>query len=231
LRAALNAHPRLPTNVAKDAAGPRVPRREIAEHDLWTQNQARAFLSSPAVDVDMAALVRLALDSGARIGELLALRWADLSGQTVTIRRTVAADEGGVLRFDSPKNDRSRRIDVAASTVAALLQMRERQQAEPVADIGDLMFCRPTSAGFRPWRPDVTTHAFQRQSKAADVPVVPFHHLRHACASWLIAAGMDVVSVSQRLGHWSPDFTLRVYSHAMPGSQATLARVIGDALT
>ena len=92
------------------------------------------------------------------------------------------------------------------------------------------MFRRPTARGFQALRPDSTTHTFQRQSKSAGVPVVPFHHLRHACASWLIEAGIDVVAVSERLGHWSPDFTLRVYSHAMPGRQAELARTIGAAL-
>lgn len=60
--------------------------------------------------------------------------------------------------------------------------------------------------------------------------VVPFHYMRHACASSLLEAGLDVVSVSERLGHWSPNLTLRVYSHAMPGRQRDLARAIGAAL-
>ena len=76
------------------------------------------------------------------------------------------------------------------------------------------MFRRPTARGFQALRPDSTTHTFQRLSKSAGVPVVPFHHLRHACASWLIEAGIDVVAVSERLGHWSPDFTLRVSTRA-----------------
>jgi integrase len=53
--------------------------------------------------------------------------------------------------------------------------------------------------------------------------------MRHACASWLLEAGLDVVSVSERLGHRSPDLTLRVHSHAMPGRQRDLARAIGAA--
>jgi integrase len=63
------------------------------------------------------------------------------------------------------------------------------------------MFRRPTRLGFQPWRPDVTTHVFQRLCAESGVPVVPFHYLRHMCASWLLGAGMDVVSVSERLGH------------------------------
>jgi integrase len=61
-------------------------------------------------------------------------------------------------------------------------------------------------------------------------PVTPFHHLRHCCASWLLAAGIDVVAVSERLGHWSPSLTLTTYAHAIREKQAGLARAIGAAL-
>jgi integrase len=54
--------------------------------------------------------------------------------------------------------------------------------------------------------------------------------LRHCCASWLLGAGMDVVGVSERLGHWSRSLTLTVYAHAIRGRQAELAKVIGAAL-
>jgi integrase len=65
---------------------------------------------------------------------------------------------------------------------------------------------------------------------AAGVPVVPFHYLRLSCASWLLGAGMDVVAVSERLGHWSPSLTLSVYGHAIRGRQRELAQAIGAAL-
>ena len=82
-------------------------------------------------------------------------------------------------------------------------------------------FVPPSDAqGVQPWRPDSTTHAFQRASGEAGVPVIPFHYVRHACASWLLAGGADVVAVSQQLGHWSPAFTLTTYAHAMPGGRS-----------
>lgn len=135
-----------------------------------------------------------------------------------------------MLRFDSPKNDKARTLDVDASTIDVLRSMRERQIRERVSDVGLLVFRRPTQAGFQPWRPDVTTHVFQRLSAEAGVPVVPFHYLRHTCASWLLGAGLDVVAVSERLGHWSPSLTLSVYAHAIRGRQRELAQAIGAAL-
>jgi integrase len=86
--------------------------------------------------------VRLALDSGARLGELLALSWpdVDMARQSVRLRRSVSAKRlPGVerkLRFDTPKNDKTRTIDVDTTTVESLRVMRERQQREGVADVG-----------------------------------------------------------------------------------------------
>ena len=237
LRRALNAHRVLTVNPVRGASSPRVPRHEVDVELLWSHDQARRFLGyAEEHDADMAALVRLALDSGARLGELLALSWSEveLSRQTVRLRRSVSAKrmpgDRQMLRFDSPKNDKARTLDVDASTIEALCAMRERQIGEGVSDVGQLVFRRPTRTGFQPWRPDVTTHVFQRMSADANVPVVPFHYLRHACASWLLGAGMDVVAVSERLGHWSPSLTLSVYAHAIRGRQRELAQAIGAAL-
>jgi hypothetical protein len=74
LRRALNAHPKLADNPVRRAAHPRVPRHEIDPSDLWSPAEARRFLAhARGHDPDTAVLVRLALDSGARLGELLAL--------------------------------------------------------------------------------------------------------------------------------------------------------------
>jgi integrase len=237
LRRALNAHRSLLVNPVRGAESPRVPRKALDVDLLWTHDQARRFLGyTEEYDADMAALVRLALDSGGRLGELLATTWGDvdLKAQMVRFRRSVGAkrlpEDTQKLRFDSPKNDKNRTIDVDAATIGALRGIRERQRAEDVADVGQLVFRRPTRDGFQPWRPDVMTHAFQRLSAAAGVPVVPFHYIWHCCASWLLGAGMDVVAVSERLGHWSPSLTLSVYAHAIRGRQAELAKVIRTAL-
>jgi integrase len=237
LRRALNAHRKLAVNPVRGATSPRVPHHEVDVDRLWTHDQARRFLAyTEENDADMAVLVRLGLDSGARLGELLAATWPDVdtTRQTIRFRRSVSAKrlpgDEQMLRFDTPKNDKARTLDVDGSTIEALQAMRDRQITEGVSDVGQLVYRRPTRAGFQPWRPDVTTHVFQRLSAEAGVPIVPFHYLRHTCASWLLGAGLDVVAVSERLGHWSPSLTLSVYAHAIRGRQRELARAIGAAL-
>jgi integrase len=222
---------------SKRAKAPRVTPHEIDPDALWTPHEAKRFLAYTSdADPDMAVLVRLALDSGARLGELLGLTWRDIDDKaaTVTFRRSVShkrmPGDTSRTRVDTPKSDKSRTVDVDVSTIAALLAMRDRQVDEPLADIAGIVFRRPSAEGFVRWRLDSTTHAFQRLSKEAKARRIAFHYLRHCCATWLLADGMDVVAVSKRLGHWSPALTLTVYAHAIPGRQQVLARAIGDAL-
>lgn len=154
LRRALNVHPKLTSNPVRGASSPRVPRHQLDADLLWTHEQARRFLAyADEVDADMAALVRLALDSGAPLGELIALSWpdVDLARQTIRLRRSVSAkrlpDDERMLRFDTPKNDKQRTIDVDATTILALQAVRERQMSQAVADVGQLVFRRPTRVG------------------------------------------------------------------------------------
>jgi integrase len=62
------------------------------------------------------------------------------------------------------------------------------------------------------------------------LPAVTWHSLRHSHASMLIDAGIDVVTISKRLGHAKPDITLRVYSHLFTQSDAKAAEAINAAL-
>ena len=67
--------------------------------------------------------------------------------------------------------------------------------------------------------------------KSRNLPKVTFHALRHSHASALIAAGLDVVTVSRRLGHASPALTLNVYSHLFVNNDEEAAKAIDAALS
>lgn len=66
-------------------------------------------------------------------------------------------------------------------------------------------------------------HAIVRPTKDAKVPRIRFHDLRHSHATDLLAHGEHPKVVQERLGHYDPAFTLRVYSHVLPGMQAQAA--------
>lgn len=87
-----------------------------------------------------------------------------------------------------------------------------------------------TADGSRPWRPDSATQAFTRLRDRAGLRGVRLHDLRHAVATRLIRAGVDVRTVAGRLGHASAATTLRVYSHFVPAADREAADLLGRML-
>jgi integrase len=165
-------------------------------------------------------IAALAIGSGARRGELCGLRWGDIdllrnSGGSIKIERSIEETKAG-LRVKPPKTKHGRRtVTIPAMAVEALralrLQYQERRLALGLGKIepGDLVFA--SVPGEIP-SPDNLSRDWRRTVKALKLPEIPFHGLRHTHASMLISSGIDVLSVSRRLGHGSPAFTLSTYA-------------------
>ncbi|HEX6425247.1 MAG TPA: site-specific integrase, partial [Acidimicrobiales bacterium] len=212
-------------------------RAEKRAERFWTPDQARAFLDATADD-RLHPLWALALDTGARRGELSALRWesVDLDGSAVTIRasRTLA---GSHVVEGPTKNGKPRVVDLDGRTVAALRAWRVRQARDRLAAGEAWQGGTPGESGYvftnelgEPYRPNVLTQAFGYAQSGLGLPRIVFHALRHTSASILIAAGVAITVVSARLGHSQVSITLEVYSHLMPNDGAAAAVVIGRAL-
>ena len=103
-------------------------------------------------------------------------------------------------------------------------------------NMAQFRFCLPDEAlvfgnfDGSPRPPHAISDAWRRQTRTRKLPEVTFHALRHAHASALIAAGLDVVSVSRRLGHGSPAITLTVYSHLFQDTDDRAAAAIDGVL-
>jgi len=162
-----------------------------------------------------------------RRNELLGLRWEDFDEKAATIsinRGLVAIDyEVHETRGKTPRS--RRRIDLDPATVGVLAAWREWQRAEQRAagiEGAGWMF---TDGGGQPIHPHAISQAFERIVRRAGVPVIRLHELRHTHGTLLIAAGVPVKVVSERLGHAMPAFTIETYQHVLPGMQADAARV------
>ena len=120
--------------------------------------------------------------------------------------------------------------------VIAALRKHRLAQLELRAKLGlgrlsddDLLFPHPLRGG--PQGPRNFSNRTSRWAlKSVGLPRVNFHALRHKHASQLIAAGIDVVTVSRRFGHANPSTTLNVYSHLFKRDGSAAAKVINDAL-
>jgi integrase len=163
-------------------------------------------------------IVAVALGTGLRRSELLALRWrdVDLDGGTLRVEQALEQTQRGGLVFRPPKTQHGRRtVTLAPSTVAVLREHWRVQQERRLffglgkAGADALVFC---SWDGSPYLPSTLTLQWRRAMQAAGLNAT-LHSLRHTHASTLIAAGLDVLTISRRLGHGSPAITLGVYGH------------------
>lgn len=155
-------------------------------------------------------LARLAADSGARRGELVALTFGDLAGRVLTIERGVSGEQIGPT-----KTKRTRRLTLGRTTVelwrASEQAWRGRGEGAP---FGEWVFSadkdhqrRLTASGMGHW--------FAELCAEADLVGVSLHRLRHSVATFLVGRG-ELLRAQQRLGHRDASTTLRNYAHALP---------------
>lgn len=206
-------------NVAALVDPPRVPRPEL---HTFSVEQATRFLESVRHD-RLYGLYVLTLSCGLRRGEVLALRWddLDLDRGTLAVRHTLAKAPGG-WQLAEPKTAGSRRVvKLARVAVEALrdhriIQLREQHVAGSRWVEHRLVF--PTTIG-TPMDGDNLLKQFQSHLRRAELPVMPFHALRHSAATLLLALGVQPKVVAEMLGHSRIGVTMDIYSHVLPHLQ------------
>lgn len=222
--------------------------REAAKNELVVKNVVAAE-SAPRVDNEEMAIVHdvpafvekirghrlftlgmVGLFTGARLGEVLALRWGrvDLDGKVIQIREALEHTKKFGIRFKVPKSKAGRRdltlpdllVDALREFRREHLELRLKLGAGKLPDDG-LLFAgldgepRAPSSVSRSW---------------SDATGVGYHNLRHTHASQLIDADVDIVTISRRLGHASPAITLAIYAHMFKKTDAKAAAAINAAL-
>ena len=226
-------------NVAKLVVGkPHAPagRRDALEH-CWEASEAKTFLTTAkAAGPQPAAFYALALDSGARKGELCGLMWTDvelISGRMTIQRQLVKPGPEPV--FGPLKNKTPRTIEISAETVALLRKHRAHQaelklrNGERYRDHG-LVFAKQwedlhrgrDTLGDPLQANNLGQREFRKLLKTAGVRPIKFH-VRHTCATLLLQAGVPANVVQRRLGHKKIEITLSVYAHALPSMQQDAA--------
>ena len=196
---------------------------------IWNEQELAKFLTATAGH-RLHVFWVFAATTGVRRSELLGTRWADINfkAQTGTIRQIVInGPDGYRLELDQKSVASGRTVHLSARTIDVLLHHREaqaeaRQAAGPAWKDHDLVF--PKADGIW-WNPPAISLAFRRAVKAAGVPEIRLHDLRHSHASLLLAAGVNPKVVSERLGHSSVAFTLDTYAHVIPGMQPEAAEL------
>ena len=183
---------------------------------------------------DYANLVALTLLTGLRLGEILSLRWGDVDIETGRIAVTRSGQWiHGEWVETAPKTRSGRRVVAVGEMGIRLLRRQKAVVARRKLQAGTrwrehgLVF--PATDG-RPLSPDRVSAAMRRLCKAAGVPKLHFHALRHGAASLALLAGIPLPDVSKRLGHADPSVTSKVYSHGISNGRRVaeaIERVLG----
>lgn len=166
------------------------------------------------------------------LGELLALRWADVDLDTASlqVRATLQRAQDGRFVLAEPKTTQSRRRVALPSTAVAALQRHHTRQLEQQLCLGqawrplDLVF--PDEIGEPLNGVNVLRAKFYPLLKRAGLPRVRFHNLRHTAATLLLASEVDVKVVGEMLGHSTIAITLAIYYHVRPHKQRKAADIM-----
>src|SRR5260221_61058 len=207
-------------NVSEDVSPP----HDTHPHEMQTLSpeQAQKLLDA-AKGYRLEALLTLALATGMRRGELLALRWQDIDfkNRSLSVQRSVSRFPGG-HRVSEPKTASGKRsITLPPFVIEALQQQRIRQletklKAGPAWEEHDLVFCNIYG---RFLNSASLYDLFTSLVKKAGLPHMRFHDLRHSAATILLAMNVPVKVIQELLGHSSITTTLNVYGHVLPSMQ------------
>jgi integrase len=202
---------------------PKVERREMMT--LTADQTARLLEAIKRNRVYWPVLI--ALCTGMRRGEILALRWKNIDLDRGVARVVESLEQTkAALRFKAPKTEKARAITLPSFTVEELRRLK-RQQAEELLALGvrqsgeTLACCRYDG---EPMPPRSLTHEFAKVAgRVNDVPRVRFHDLRHSHATQLLSAGVHPKIAQERLGHSTITTTLDLYSHVTETMQEDAA--------
>ncbi|MEC3429847.1 site-specific integrase [Bacillus thuringiensis serovar nigeriensis] len=216
-------------NVAAKTKLPKVDKEELI---VWNEYEVQSFLKA-AQDSRYSIVFHTALVTGMRQGELLGLRWkdVDLEKGHLTISQTLSHD-GKTFLLGGKTKSSLRKILLPSSTVAKLKKHRavvlkeKLSQGEEYQD-NDLVMCTPSGT---PINPANVRRSLNALIKKAAVLKIRFHDLRHTHATLLLAKGVNVKVISERLGHSNIKITLDTYSHVLPTMQEDAVNKIEEIL-
>jgi len=209
------------------ADGVDVPKAQRGEMITWDEDDIVRFLKA-AEPTPYYALFYTALFTGARRGELLALRWQDVNflDPQISISRSLHQLKDNSFVYTEPKTAKSRRtIALSPSAILTLKEHKEKQDITramlglPLKD-DSLVFSTPEGT---PLRPNTVSRAWAILAARCGVKVIRFHDARHTHASLMLKQGVHPKIVQERLGHSGIAITLDTYSHVAPGLQEAAA--------
>lgn len=166
----------------------------------------------------------VAITTGMRLGEILALRWSDIDARKreIHVSYNLQQTKSGII-INPPKTRAGKRIiTVPPETMSAILSIKQDRKVET---LNGLIFRTRTN---QPISPRNIEHSWKRLMGKLDIPYRNFHVIRHTHATDLLGIGVPIVEVARRLGHARISHTLELYGHAIPSYDKEIAVKVGS---
>ena len=221
--------------VRNPVTGERPPKVVREEVEILTREEARAVVERLKAHPIYAKAI-LALFTGLRRSEILALRWGsvDLDKKLLQVREALEETTSHGVRFKAPKSNAGKR-DVTLPEIAIdVLREHRRRQLEQRLALGlgrltadMLVFAKLDGS---PASPNALSKEWRTAAASIGV-MATFHALRHSHVSFLVDANIDVVKISRRVGHADVATTLNVYAHLFDAREDKSAAAINEAVT
>lgn len=219
----------VPYNVAERATPPKVKRHEAEHYELGLIRDILMALDEE--DLKWQCLINVLIASGARLGEVMGLRWncVEFDNNRILIKNNLQYLPSKGLYETTTKTGEERYISLPESTMSLLREWKSEQR-----DMSGVLtfngFCFTREDGIKPMHPQSVKCFLDRFSKRHGFPHLHAHAFRHTQASLLIASGLDIVSVSKRLGHADTTTTMNIYAHALAEADKQSANTIDNLL-
>ncbi|MBO0790892.1 MAG: site-specific integrase, partial [Ktedonobacteraceae bacterium] len=201
-----------------------LPRIELQDIHPLSREEAQALLAAVKGHWYLEALLTLAVATGMRRGELLALKWEDVDFQEgrLFVRQGLRRKKGQGLVVSRPKTEKSRRQIFLPKFVVEILRVHRERQDQMRRQAGsqwkgmNVVFSDEHGGFIEPVR---FHRHFKKVLKLAGLPDVRIHDLRHTAATLLLRMGVHPKLVQELLGHSDIRTTLNRYSHVQPSMQ------------
>lgn len=206
---------------------------KVREQRALEPEELRAVIEAAKKEpIERYALIMFLLCTGCRRGEAVALTWdkVDISKKTVLISASANYTKEDGIYIGSTKTNKARVVAIP-SELAELLYTYRQEQIKEQSLLYDAW--QGNNLVFPRWNgeilsPSMVNYYIADMCKRNDLPHINPHMFRHSAASILISEGVDVLTVSQMLGHTDITTTLNTYSHALEEARQKTAECISE---
>ncbi|MBP3428565.1 MAG: tyrosine-type recombinase/integrase [Clostridia bacterium] len=212
------------------------PQKDTGETQWYELDQAGQLLRAldTLEETQWQLFFNMAIYTGMRPGELVALNWSDIKGNVLYVKASAVFVKGqGTKRQESPKTEKGWRKIILPGHIVDLLAIHRKEQLTYRLPFGknwsepDAVF---TTDDGRRTNISTPTHIFQKILRKHNLPPLTLYGLRHTSATTMIAQGVSVRDVAERLGHAQTSTTMNIYAHALKDASEKATEAVASAL-